>query len=123
MLVNFFFLLRQAGVPVTVSEFLSLLEALKAGLGESRLDRFYYLARTCLVKNERHYDRFDRVFSTHLKDVEQLFASPPREWPADWLDQIAKIYPLDWEKSEESFFEVLDGPSRAYLQRAIFRRA
>jgi uncharacterized protein len=53
MLVRFFFLLRRAGVPVSITELLTLLEALKAGLGDLNAERFYYLARTCLVKDER----------------------------------------------------------------------
>ena len=74
MLVRFFFLLRLAGVPVAITELLTLLEALKRGLGEASAERFYYLARTCLVKDERHYDRFDRAFAAHFKGAEDLFA-------------------------------------------------
>ena len=59
MLARFFFLLRSAGVPVSITELLSLLEALRLGLSDLSAERFYYLARTCLVKDERHYDRFD----------------------------------------------------------------
>ena len=57
MLVNFFFALRKGGVPVTITEFLSLLEALRAGVAWASAQDFYYLARTALVKDERHYDR------------------------------------------------------------------
>ena len=74
MLVKFFFLLRSAGVPVSITELLTLLEALKRGLGEASAERFYSLARACLVKDERHYDRFDRVFAAHFKGAEDVFA-------------------------------------------------
>ena len=74
MLVRFFFLLRKAGVPVSITELMTLLEALQRGLGEASAERFYYLARTCLVKDERHYDRFDRVFAAHFKGAEDVFA-------------------------------------------------
>jgi len=66
MLVRFFFLLRKLGVPVSITELLTLLEALRAGLGDLSAERFYYLSRTCLVKDERYYDRFDRAFAAHF---------------------------------------------------------
>ena len=87
MLVRFFLLLKSAGVPVSITELLTLLEALKAGLGEISAETFYYVARTCLVKDERHYDRFDQVFAAHFKGAEELFALLARELPADWLEK------------------------------------
>ena len=100
MLVRFFFLLRSAGVPVSITELLTLLEALKAGLGDLSAERFYYLARTCLVKDERYYDRFDRAFATHFKGAEDLFALLQRDLPADWLEKIAVREFTDAEKAE-----------------------
>jgi uncharacterized protein len=100
MLVRFFFLLRNAGVPVSITELLTLLEALKAGLGDLSTERFYYLARTCLVKDERYYDRFDRAFATHFKGAEDLFALLQRELPADWLEKMAVREFTDAEKAE-----------------------
>ena len=88
MLVRFFFLLRAAGVPVSLTELLTLLEALKAGLGDLSAERFYYLARTCLVKDERYYDRYDKAFAAHFKGAEDLFALLQRELPEDWLAKI-----------------------------------
>jgi uncharacterized protein len=100
MLVRFFFLLRSAGVPVSISELLTLLEALKAGLGDLSAERFYYLARTCLVKDERYYDRFDKAFAAHFKGAEDLFATLERELPADWLAKMAEREFTDAEKAE-----------------------
>jgi uncharacterized protein len=100
MLVRFFFLLRSAGVPVSITELLTLLEALKAGLGDSSAERFYHLARTCLVKDERYYDRFDRAFATHFKGAEDLFAMLQRELPGDWLEKMAVREFTDAEKAE-----------------------
>ena len=100
MLVRFFFLLRSAGVPVSITELLTLLEALKAGLGDLSAERFYYLARTCLVKDERYYDRFDRAFATHFKGAEDLFALLQRELPTDWLEKMALREFTDAEKAE-----------------------
>jgi uncharacterized protein with von Willebrand factor type A (vWA) domain len=100
MLVKFFFLLRKTGVPVSIIELLTLLEALKAGLGDLSAERFYYLARTCLVKDERFYDRYDRAFATHFKGVEDLFAALQRELPADWLEQLTVREFSDEEKAQ-----------------------
>jgi uncharacterized protein with von Willebrand factor type A (vWA) domain len=106
MLVKFFLLLRRAGVPVSITELLTLLEALKAGLGEASAERFYHLARTCLVKDERHYDRFDRAFAAHFKGVESAFESLMRELPADWLARLAV---RDFSAEEKAQIEALGG--------------
>jgi uncharacterized protein with von Willebrand factor type A (vWA) domain len=100
MLVRFFFLLRSAGVPVSITELLTLLEALKAGLGDWSAERFYYLARTCLVKDERYYDRFDKVFAAHFKGAEEIFSLLQRELPEDWLAQMAVREFTDAEKAQ-----------------------
>jgi uncharacterized protein len=100
MLVKFFFLLRRAGVPVSITELLTLLEALKAGLGDLSAERFYYLARTCLVKDERYYDRYDQAFAAHFKGIEDLFARLERELPADWLEKMTVREFSDEEKAE-----------------------
>jgi hypothetical protein len=100
MLVKFFLALKSAGVPVSITELLTLLEALKVGLSELSAERFYYLARTCLVKDERHYDRFDLVFSAHFKGAQDLFALLARELPADWLEKMAVRDLTDAEKAE-----------------------
>ena len=63
MLVPFFFQLRDGGVPVSIPEFLSLLQALQARVAGASAEDFYYLSRACLVKDERHFDRFDRAFA------------------------------------------------------------
>jgi uncharacterized protein len=100
MLVRFFFLLRSAGVPVSITELLTLLEALKAGLGDLNAERFYYLARTCLVKDERYYDRYDKAFAAHFKGAEDLFALLQRELPEDWLAKMAEREFTDAEKAQ-----------------------
>ena len=100
MLVRFFFLLRSAGVPVSITELLTLLEALKAGLGGLNAERFYYLARTCLVKDERYYDRYDKAFAAHFKGAEDLFALLQRELPEDWLAKTAVRELTDAEKAQ-----------------------
>src|SRR6201995_511064 len=100
MLVKFFFLLRKAGVPVSITELLTLLEALKAGLGDLSAERFYYLARTCLVKDEKFYDRYDRAFAQHFKGVEEGFALLAQKLPADWLEKMTVGNFSDDEKAQ-----------------------
>ena len=72
MLINFFQALKNTGVPVSVKDYLVLLEAVKAGLAFSSVDDFYLLAGTCLVKDEKCFDRFDRAFSAWFKDLESV---------------------------------------------------
>ena len=100
MLVKFFFLLRKTGVPVSITELLTLLEALKSGLGDLSAERFYYLARTCLVKDERFYDRYDRAFAAHFKGVEDAFEMLQKQLPADWLEKMAVRDFTDEEKAQ-----------------------
>jgi uncharacterized protein with von Willebrand factor type A (vWA) domain len=88
MLIRFFTDLRAAGVPVTLPEFLSLLEALEARLAALSPEDFYYLARAALVKDERHFDRFDRVFAQHFQGAQQLFEKIVAELPPEWLEQF-----------------------------------
>jgi len=89
VLVRFFTDLRAGGVPATLPEFLVLLEGLEARLAALSPEGFYYLARTALVKDERHFDRFDRVFARHFAGAEDffqkliaqlLFQMPPRRF-------------------------------------------
>src|SRR5215470_4943566 len=89
VLVPFFFGLRAAGVPVSISEFLALLAALEARLAGVSAQDFYYLARACLVKDERHYDRFDRVFARLFEGAEQSFAQLAATVPGKWLQSLA----------------------------------
>ena len=92
MLIGFFLLLRAGGVPVTLTEFLGLLEALKARLASLAVEDFYFLARTVLVKDERFYDRYDRVFAAHFKGIEQTFQSlMAASVPPEWLRRQAEL--------------------------------
>jgi uncharacterized protein len=98
VLVRFFTDLRTGGVPVTLPEFLSLLEALQARVAASSPEEFYYLARMALVKDERHFDRFDRVFAEHFQGAEKVFERIVAELPADWLKAITERLLTEEEK-------------------------
>lgn len=84
MLIDFFFTLKDARVPVSIKEFLVLLEAMEKGVIGTSVDDFYYLARTTLVKDEVHYDKFDRAFSLYFKGIDTLFEKIP-QIPSEWL--------------------------------------
>lgn len=89
MLIDFFFTLRQARVPVTIREFLTLLEALQQGVIAPSLDEFYYLSRLALVKDEAHFDKFDKAFGAYFKGVDTVFDAKA-DIPLDWLVQRMK---------------------------------
>ena len=82
-LAYFFHGLRDAGVPVTTRELLDLMEGMKQHVVFGSIDDFYYFSRTCMVKDEKYFDRFDRAFGLHFKDLEAL-------------DEV-------WEESEVTF--------------------
>src|SRR6185436_11073678 len=99
MLVRFFTDLRAGGVPVTLPEFLSLLEALEARVAALSAEEFYYLARLALVKDERYFDRFDRVFAQHFEGAHKLFEKIVAELPPEWLRQLSERLLTDEEKN------------------------
>jgi uncharacterized protein with von Willebrand factor type A (vWA) domain len=114
MLLQFFTALREAKVPVTLREFLTLLGALDRDLAGKRIEEFYLLARTALVKDERNLDRFDRVFGTVFKGIETVGeVAGPTPIPEEWLRKLAEKYLTDAEKAElqalgwDNLFETL----------------
>jgi uncharacterized protein len=100
MLVRFFFDLRTAGVPVSLTEFLSLLEALKQRIAFCSAEEFYFLGRMALVKDERHFDRYDRVFAEHFAGAERLFERIVAEIPLEWLRSMGERLFSDEEKQQ-----------------------
>jgi len=100
MFLNLFYKLRQAGVPVSITEYLTLMDALDAGTTDVDIDAFYFLARASLVKDERYFDRFDRVFGAHFEGMESLMEDLVTEIPAEWLEQRAMLNLSEEEKSQ-----------------------
>ncbi|MBS8227461.1 vWA domain-containing protein [Vannielia litorea] len=103
MFLPFFQSLRQAGVPVTLREHLGFLDAVSAGLTTYDIEAFYYLARTCLVKDERHLDRFDQAFSHAFKGLESIPLEAVLEavdLPEDWLRKQAEKHLSPEEMAE-----------------------
>ena len=104
MFIDFFLRLRAAGVPVSLREFLTLQEAMRAGLAEYGVENFYYLARAALVKDERFLDRFDEVFGQCFKGLvaEGAGENPaaPVDLPDEWLRKLAEKYLTEEEKAQ-----------------------
>ncbi len=122
MLIDFFYTLRAAKLPVSVKEYLTLLEALQAqvvgpGSDACSLDDFYFLSRLILVKDEKHYDKFDRAFGAYFKGVDML-TDFTKEVPLDWLEKIlqkeltpeqkAAIEKMGWDELMETLKKRLE---------------
>jgi uncharacterized protein len=82
--------LRTAGLPVSITEYLTLLGAMRANVAAYSVDDFYYLSRATLVKDERHLDRFDRVFAQVFKGLEPQSGVAPQEIPEEWLRLVSE---------------------------------
>ncbi len=112
MLVDFFLHLKDRQLPVSTKEFLTLLAALQQGVIGHSLDDFYVLARAALVKDEAHFDKFDRAFAEYFKGIEAL-PGMDKAIPEEWLRQSmkrhltpeeqAKLEKLGWDKLMEEF--------------------
>ncbi|WP_281301520.1 MULTISPECIES: VWA domain-containing protein [unclassified Iodidimonas] len=100
MFIHFFQSLRQSGVPVSLKEYLMLMEALDEGLADYSVETFYYLSRAALVKDESNLDKFDRVFGHVFKGLDLLSDGDQIELPEDWLKKLAELH-LSPEEMEQ----------------------
>src|SRR5262245_66122469 len=100
MLINFFYHLRAARLPVSIKELLTLLEALKRDVIRPSIDDFYYLSRATLVKDEQLYDKFDRAFGEFFNGIKS-FIDFTREIPEEWFKQMLEREFSPEERSEE----------------------
>lgn len=116
MLIDFFFTLKDARIPVTIKEFLTLLEAMAKGVTGPSMDDFYYLARLTLVKDEANFDKFDRAFAQYFKGISAAFENNAAI-PLDWLvqrmqrelsaEQKAQLEKFGYDKLMERLNELL----------------
>ena len=100
MFMHFFTELRQARVPVTLREYLMLMEALDKDVIDRSVDDFYYLSRSALVKDEKHLDKFDKVFGQVFQGMERLADGANPEIPAEWLRLLNEKFLTDEEKAQ-----------------------
>ncbi len=116
MLIDFFFTLKDARIPVSIKEFLVLLEALQKNVIGPSLDDFYYLARTTLIKDEAHYDKFDQAFGLYFKGIDTVFEQQGQV-PLEWLvkriqreltpEQIAQLEKFGYDKLMDRLKQLL----------------
>ena len=99
MLIPFFYMLREGGMNTSITELLTLLEAMKRGVAGTSVDDFYYLARAALVKDESRLDRFDRIFAAYFKGVEDNLGDLFEELPEDWLLKQAELLLSEEERA------------------------
>ena len=100
MLTEFFLKLRDGGVPASIKEYLTLVEGLQKHVAAGSMEDFYFLARTSLVKDESHYDRFDRVFGEYFRGLQALPDDLFAEVPMDWLRRQAELLLSEEEKKQ-----------------------
>ena len=100
MFVTFFHDLKQIGVPVSLREYLTLLEAMDADIAKRRVEDFYYLSRSVLVKDERNLDKFDRVFAKTFNGLDSLSETETAEIPEEWLRALTEKYLTEEEKAQ-----------------------
>lgn len=102
MLVNFFSALRNAEIPVTIRELMDLYQALQQHIAFGSVDDFYFLARTCLVKDEKYFDRFDRAFGAYFRELKSV------------EDVIEALIPDEWMRAE--FMKNLSEEEKAAIE-------
>ncbi len=100
MFLHFFAELKSAGIPVTPREYLTLMQAMDADIAGRRVEDFYYLSRSALVKDERNLDKFDRVFGEVFKGIETLDETGEAKIPEEWLRKLAEKYLTPEEMKE-----------------------
>lgn len=118
MLIDFFQTLRQAKVPCSIREYLDLVEALQKHQAFADLEEFYALARLCLVKDEKHYDKFDKAFSSYFKGLDVL-PNPITEAniPEDWLRKEFERFLSEEDKAKIEAMGGLDKVLEAFKKR------
>ncbi len=100
MLIPFFYLLRDGGMKTSITELLTLLEALERGVAGQSVDDFYYVSRACLVKDESKLDLFDRIFAAYFDGVEDSFADLMNDIPDEWLRRQAELMLSEEERAQ-----------------------
>ena len=100
MLINFFYTLKKSRVPVSIKELLDLLKAMEHNFAFGSIDDFYLLARTCLIKDEKFYDRFDKAFGAYFKNLENIDGIIEALLPEDWLRKEFEKHFTDEEKAK-----------------------
>ncbi|MBT6209202.1 MAG: VWA domain-containing protein [Woeseia sp.] len=100
MLTKFFFMLRDGGMKPSITELLTLLEAMKKGVAGHSVEDFYFLSRACLVKDESKFDRYDTIFAAHFQGLEDAFKALVEALPEDWLQKQVELMLTEEERKQ-----------------------
>jgi uncharacterized protein with von Willebrand factor type A (vWA) domain len=117
LLISFFQTLKNAGIPVSIKEYLIMLEALNARIAFASVDDFYLLSRTCLVKDEKYFDRFDRAFSAWFSEMESIDDVINALIPEEWLRAAVEKYLSEEDKAKIESLGSLEELLDAFRQR------
>ncbi|MEJ2623042.1 MAG: VWA domain-containing protein, partial [Pseudolabrys sp.] len=117
MFVTFFQELKSAGVPVSLREYLALMQAMEQDLAGRRVEDFYYLSRAALIKDERNLDKFDRVFGHVFQGLDLMSEAIEAEIPEEWLKKLAEKYLTEEEKKQIETMGGLDKLMETLRQR------
>ena len=117
MLISFFQTLKNAGIPVSIKEYLIMLEALNARIAFASVDDFYLLSRTCLVKDEKYFDRFDRAFSAWFNEMESIDDVINALIPEEWLRAAVEKYLSEEDKAKIESLGSMEELLDAFRQR------
>ena len=118
MFMRFFTELREAKVPVTLKEYLILMEAMDKQVIDRSVDDFYYLSRSALVKDEKNLDKFDRVFAHVFQGLERLGEDVAVDIPAEWLKRLSDKFLTEEEKAQIEAMGGFEALMEALAQRA-----
>ena len=115
MFLDFFYLLKQYRIPVTLKEYLSLLEAVQGGLPKLSVDKFYALCKTTLIKHEQYYDRFDQLFGHYFKGMDKVELADPlkRMFNEDW---IKKNFDRVFSQADKDMIKAMGGLDKVMEQ-------
>jgi uncharacterized protein with von Willebrand factor type A (vWA) domain len=130
MFMRFFTELKAAKIPVTLKEYLMLMDGMDKAVIDRRVEDFYYLSRTALVKDEKFLDRFDVVFGHVFKGLELISAEKAQDIPAEWLKRLTESFLTEEDKKQieamggfDKFMEMLqEQMKRAQEARATATR-
>ena len=117
MLIPFFFMLRDGGMKTSITELLTLMEAMQRGLAGHSVDDFYFLARATLVKDESQLDRFDRLFGHYFKGLDDNLADLFEQIPDDWLQHQAELMLSEEERAQIEAMGGLEALMKALEER------
>jgi len=117
MLIPFFSILREGGLKPSITELLTLLEAMKKGVAGQSVDDFYFLSRACLVKDESKLDRFDRIFAAYFKGVEDSLVDLMEDIPEEWLRKQAELLLSEEERAKIEALGGFEELMKAFQER------